>query len=170
MSKHLTVILFVLLSRIGVCQDLTPTVISSAGYDVVKDDHKLSYTIGEAVVVTFQKGNYILSQGFHQWPLVYISAIHTAAVPELEVNVYPNPATNYVNVYFSNYILSTDCIIEFYNIFGQKFQLPVSRNRNGSSEILQIELSALDRGTYFVRIIDSGFTKGFVDFKVVKVR
>lgn len=46
--------------------DSTNFVIGSAGRDTIVNNLWISFTVGEAVVVTFDTNNYIFTQGFHQ--------------------------------------------------------------------------------------------------------
>jgi len=71
-------------------------------------------------------------------------------ISENEVNLYPNPAINEVNLEFSVQIDET-FVIEFYHILGKKLeQLPVENFIGGSRVIHNI--SSFERGNYFYRI------------------
>ena len=72
------------------------TLISSAGNSITKNEISISWSLGEIAIHTLKKGNIILTQGLHQ------SSIITSKVnepePNFRLNVYPNPATEIVNI------------------------------------------------------------------------
>ena len=69
---------------------------------------------------------------------------------EDNVNLYPNPAINEVNLEFSVQIDET-VVIEFYDVLGKKIeQLPIE-NFIGGNRIIH-NISSFERGNYFYRI------------------
>jgi hypothetical protein len=170
MIKTIFSILAILCFNICLCQSLSPFVFASGGIDYSKNEYRLSYTIGEVVVETFHSNNRILTQGFQQGPAMFVNGIKSISFPDLDVTVFPNPASEMINVVIRNYKLSNDYVVEIYNMLGQKFSLPVKKLNNYNSEQIEIDISGIDKGAYFVRILDSKLEKGYADFKVIKIR
>jgi hypothetical protein len=169
MAKPFISILLLLSLNYGYSQSLTPVVFASGG-GVYVNKYRISYTIGEPVVETFNSFGYILTQGFHQWPVVFISAINPSITQRYEVKVFPNPASEKVTVSFNNLILSRDCKAEIYNILGQKNIIPFLRDRTTDTDVFEFDLSDLDRGVFIIKFIDPKLEKGYIDFRIVKVR
>ena len=69
-----------------------------------------------------------------------------------EINVYPNPASQIVNVDLSA-TGAENGIIELYDALGQRV---ISKNVNSQSNIVQIETASLDGGLYLVKVIANG--------------
>ena len=67
-------------------QDLTNSVVSTAGDDSQCEHAEISWTLGECVTDIYFGQTYIFSQGFHQ-PEVQISEIHEENIPVFSVSV-----------------------------------------------------------------------------------
>ncbi len=99
-------------------QQLSPEVISSAGDYFVGSNVTLSWTIGEAVIETFTDTNCILTQGFQQPFIPPIAGIKKLEDKNLKIKVFPNPASDFLNVRF----IATeeiDLIIELIDLNGK---------------------------------------------------
>jgi Secretion system C-terminal sorting domain len=86
---------------LGLCNQ----VIGSTGRTVVKQGLTHSYTVGEAVIFTLRKStvDIVLTQGFHQPDLCPVVSTNEAAdLAGWEVQVYPNPAMDLLQVHFSS--------------------------------------------------------------------
>ena len=91
-------ILFFSFSIQIIAQDLDHYVIGSDGGHSRNNQFSLDYTIGE-VVTEFGEdtlNNVHLTQGFQQTMLAIVSV--EEHVQEIEIDVYPNPAVDYLNV------------------------------------------------------------------------
>lgn len=101
MYKRILILFTGLLFSLGLCgQSLTPFVYSPAGDFFVNTNANasLSFTVGEmAMVETFFANNHFLTQGFQQ-PVVQAIAIADEEDFLEEFVVYPNPATDRINV------------------------------------------------------------------------
>jgi hypothetical protein len=71
-----------------------------------------------------------------------------ATSSEIEIELYPNPATEFINVRISGEIKGK-IKLEIYNLQGRR--LKVSTLHNNETDI--IDLKGLDRGIYFVKIL-----------------
>lgn len=89
--KHL--ILFGLL--ISASQIFAQEVLSSGGDHFTTTDYAVSFTLGELAIETVSSTDRILTQGFHQTNLTITSV---SEVTSAEVLVYPNPASNVINI------------------------------------------------------------------------
>ena len=91
-------ILFIAFSTQVIAQDLDHYVIGSDGGHSRNNQFSLDYTIGE-VVTEFGEdtlNNVHLTQGFQQTMLAIVSV--EEHVLDIEIDVYPNPAVDYLNV------------------------------------------------------------------------
>ena len=91
-------ILFIAFSTQFIAQDLDHYVIGSDGGHSRNNQFSLDYTIGE-VVTEFGEdtlNNVHLTQGFQQTMLAIVSV--EEHVLDIEIDVYPNPAVDYLNV------------------------------------------------------------------------
>ena len=71
---------------------------------------------------------------------------------DFDFNVYPNPASNVVNVKFSGVLVVSD--VHFYDVTGKLIQRTKISNENiSTSSTIQIDISALQTGVYFVKFI-----------------
>lgn len=128
-------------------QQLSPEVISSAGDYFIGSNATLSWTIGEGVIETFTGTNCILTQGFQQ-PFISVTGIKKLDNKNLEIKVFPNPASDFLNVCF----IATekiDLIIELIDLNGK-----VLLNEKVVTDQLlkQINFNYLKPGSYFLRI------------------
>ncbi|MEM7038178.1 MAG: T9SS type A sorting domain-containing protein [Bacteroidota bacterium] len=69
-------------------QSISPSVLGSAGSQIIGTSAQVDQTVGEAVIATLSGPNTLLTQGFHQ-PMVLLDAVQE---PErLQARIYPNP-------------------------------------------------------------------------------
>ena len=71
-----------------------------------------------------------------------------SVAPTMQVNVYPNPAKDKINVEFSQDSSKDECKIFLYDIGGKIIYSSVV-----SSAQLQIDVSAFNTGTYLLKIV-----------------
>lgn len=76
------------------------------------------------------------------------SSINTS-VAQL-INVYPNPATNYINI---EHNIKTKAVIEIYDVLGKNI---LKYNADNSNSYFSIDCSKWDNGYYFCRISSEG--------------
>ncbi len=73
-------------------------------------------------------------------------------VKDFDFNVYPNPATDIINVKFSGVLAVSD--VHIYDVTGKLIQRTQISNENVStSATIQIDISLLQSGVYFVKFI-----------------
>ena len=78
-------------------------VVSSNGDSKSAAGVEVSWTLGEAVMVTLVGSSTTLTQGFHQTKLT-ITAVSELLFPGLEIKVFPNPTQDVITIHFSEYI------------------------------------------------------------------
>src|SRR5690606_4852567 len=81
----------------AVAQNLS--LVSSSGTYSENSSGSISWSIGEVVIVTSSSGSNDVTQGFHQ-SRIYFSGIEE--LKELEISLYPNPTSEFVNIVSPN--------------------------------------------------------------------
>lgn len=168
MKKVINVILFVLTGYFLQGQTLAPVVIASSGAEQTAGGFTLSSTVGEIAVTTLQNNNY-LTQGFHQWPKILLS-VQNDYSNSIDVNVFPNPFSEYIYVSFTDNGMNRKCQVFIYNMYGQQLGIENSNKEFGSNETIKLDLEKLAKGAYFIRVVDSYDMNIYSDFKVIKIR
>jgi hypothetical protein len=80
-----------------------------------------------------------------------IASVKENNTPFNEVNIFPNPAKDFVNVNF--FAANAGVIsIELYNALGQRVSLEQLGFRSAGSNTHQISVSGMSKGVYFVKI------------------
>lgn len=97
MKSYLTFLFILALASGATAQSITPEVISSGGGDTTNSNAGLSWTIGEPVTETVSGSNTKITQGFHQNHFEIIS-IEEYLDLGYEIKVFPNPATDYIQI------------------------------------------------------------------------
>lgn len=97
--------------------------------------YSMSFTIGEAVIITGTSGAHHITQGFQQPDLAVLSV---EEYQNIDISVYPNPARDVINVSTSE---NTKLMV--YDIQGK-----VVRTFDIFSSQTTIDVSELSRGTY----------------------
>ena len=138
-----------LFSQKGSSQKGTPQVLAPAAGQAVYSNINYSQTIGQTAVEIIGTAGYVLTQGFQQ-PLV-VNLEDTSSRGN-GVDVYPNPATDYVNVKLFGDV-ARNFRIELINITGTIIKSIKIRFITDYYHIEQIQLSDIKIGLYFVRVI-----------------
>ena len=112
-------------------------VLAASGNYTEGTTHSIAWTLGEVVTATLTFPNNHVTQGFHQ------SEIHVVSIQEyqpLNISVYPNPASDMINV-----TSDEDAIMSLYDMQGKLIQ-----TYNVNSMVSAIDVSYLERGTYLL--------------------
>ena len=72
-------------------------------------------------------------------------------VSELDYNVYPNPASNFVNLEFKNNSSESTVKVQIINVLGE-IVLDTPLNINSNSNIIRLPLLNLNNGTYQINL------------------
>jgi hypothetical protein len=169
MKKLFFIVIFGLMISLLQAQTLAPTVFASGGEDFKGTEYRLSSTIGELIVTTERSSGYILTQGFQQEANLYLSDIETDYFSTVNVEAYPNPTMDIVNVNIESAQSNGRIEVLVFNQMGQQVNPVLYVENNFNSYNFQIDLSNVARGNYFVRIIDLENQYNYADFKVVKL-
>jgi hypothetical protein len=160
MKKPILLYLLLLLFPLSViAQEMKPEVIAASGNTFETSGGQVSWTLGEVVIETFSSGSFSLTQGFQQSVITAVVG-YIDPVIQLPVNVYPVPATSYVNVELLE--IQKSLSVELYNMKGIRvLSQPVNTTR------LQIDLNALPAAEYILKII-SADNKMIKSYTIVK--
>jgi hypothetical protein len=154
--------LFAGLSLMG--QSLKQEVIASAGGFNKSADNALSisWTLGETIIPTFtsQDGSLILTHGFQQ--KLIITSIDENLGSQVKVKIYPNPASEMVNIKFET---ETDKEILLYILDSQGKLVKTDRIEEATTD-KNINLEDLPSGVYYLRMIKGNLVNVY---KVVKL-
>lgn len=147
-------------------QSIERQVIGSSGMLTNTGTIQGSSTVGESVINTHAQATLIITQGFQQPDTLSTVGISTLDNSMLDINVYPNPATDEVII---NFISSPRAAIgiTIYNQAGQIMhnQLPIKIQDNYKQEL---NFKKFASGNYFI-IIKSADNKIHKEFKVQKI-
>lgn len=130
--------LFLLLSHPAHAQQL----ISSAGNTVTKNNLTMSWSLGELAIQTFDAGDLILTQGFHQ---PYTLATGISGIENiLGLKVYPNPTADFLHVETAD---AHDLSFKLINAVGAVLMIKESVS---NPEVLSVE--PFPSGIYYLNV------------------
>lgn len=142
-----TLLLFsVLLWRTGLSQTITPDVLTTSGDYFTNANNSLSWTIGECITETYSSANNKLTQGFQQ-SSYNITSVEENANSTLSVLVYPNPASNFINIKTDSPSLRK-MKVELFDITGKLIQSESFQNN------VQLNISQYSNNAYILRVYD----------------
>ena len=148
-KKILILLLLVPVSRVNIySQDLLQRVLAPVAGEAVYNNINYSQTIGQTAVELIGSSGYELTQGFQQ-PGISVS---TGTTPEGNgVDVYPNPATDFINIrLFGD--AARNFRIDVINITGTIVSSITVNFVSNFYYVQQIGISDLRIGFYFVRV------------------
>jgi len=162
MKIILLILVIIWSSMLAYCQSLNPDVITTAGNSDVNATNIVSWTIGECIPETFSNVDNKLTQGYQQGVYEIITAIDNTE-NLIKINVYPNPATDYVNLEIQLQD-SQKLIYQLYDMNGRCL-----RSENISSEISVINLANYSSNTYILNVYTTE-KKLLKSFKILKIK
>ncbi|MCG3166207.1 MAG: hypothetical protein POELPBGB_01984 [Bacteroidia bacterium] len=127
-------------------QSISPQVIASAGTHYAAGNAQLSWTVGEPVITTVSNGSNIITQGFHQ-TLLNATAVEEQTVAGINVNVYPNPVQDVLNVNIVNNLKNLQ--MELFDMSGKLLQ---ARGIGAAESTVQVNMTEYARANYLLRI------------------
>ena len=163
MKRNILVTMLGLISLFANAQVKQEVIASAGGFNKSADNTiSISWTLGETIVPTFtsQDGSLILTHGFQQ--KLIITAIEENLEEPVKVNIFPNPASEQVNIRFESV---TDKEILLYLLDSQGRVIMTDKIETASID-KTINLQDLPAGIYYLRL-----TKGKLVnvYKVVKL-
>ncbi|MBK7966649.1 MAG: T9SS type A sorting domain-containing protein [Bacteroidetes bacterium] len=180
--KNKIIIIFLTVFTINVqAQSIQRNVIASAGIDNSVSNIRLTSTVGETVTSTLSKSNYKIAQGFQQGKITVARIVNVEDTTEItsdesttsrnsnsldenkfKVNVYPNPATEYINIKLTE-LSNAKHMIYLTDISGRLIE-----SRTISSPETRIEFTSMTSGKYILHIKseDGKVNESFKIFKL----
>jgi hypothetical protein len=132
-------------------QHLSQQVMVTAAGISVSGSVNYSQTVGETAIEIISSSGFVFTQGFQQ-PGIKIST--ETAPPGNGVDVYPNPATDYINVKFFG-VGARNFKVEIYNLAGTLVSSGSVNFTESYHYIQRIAVNSFIKGFYFVRISSS---------------
>ncbi len=99
--RKIFLLLMVFFSINANAQQTSPQVIATSGNISQQGNATISYTIGETVIQTGTDGTTILTQGYQQ-PHYNITLLPQYQNTEPNINIFPNPTTDQLQIKFNN--------------------------------------------------------------------
>lgn len=164
MMKKILLIVFVsILGSYIYGQEVSSSVIASAGESVKTGDVDVSWTLGEIAIETIGDGStVVLTQGFQQG-YFEITSIGEPLSSEFQINVYPNPASEFIWVDLSSNELES-ALVEIYDMEGKLVYNNKWEFVDGPNKIL---LNDLNASQYILRVTNNS-GKVIQTFKLIK--
>jgi hypothetical protein len=158
--KRYVFVLFMVFFVLSANAQVKQEVIASAGGYSVKGGLSISWTLGETIIPTFTNGNLVLSHGFQQQLIV--TAIEEHIDIAVNVKVYPNPASDVVNISFDEPVDGEISI----TILDSQGKLVRKDIIEAAMTEKQINMQEIPAGVYYLKL-----TKGKLVnvYKVVKL-
>ena len=162
LKKYLFILFFITGGAItAVAQSLTPTVLSSSGGFESSGGTSLSWTTGEVMIQTFSEGSAMLTQGFHQGNITVSTAVDEMSKSAMDVQIYPNPVSERLNVEFKNMVDQT-VQVRLVDLTGKTI---LTREFSNPSNTQRLNLNPVNSGTYMLEV-NAGQKRKV--FKIVK--
>ena len=149
MNKRFNITFIILFSSLGIgfSQSVSPEVISSSGDYFENSNSKLSWTIGELSVETYQGTNATLTQGFHQ----PTNSLNVTSADQIDITanikIYPNPVVGNLNLELGNNLN------EEYNLLIIDFNGKlIFSSKDNIKKFQTIDMSTYSHGTYMLTL------------------
>ncbi len=158
MKKILFLSALISLAFFANAQTITPDVVSGGGDYFSNSNYSIAWTVGEPVIETLTGTNYTLTQGFHQgiWNIVNVEK----QIANTDINVYPNPTSDYINIDITG-VNSSDYQIQLFDNLGN---LLLDKSYEDAK---QISLQKYARSLYYVKVLNVKNNK-FDSYKILK--
>jgi len=130
-------------------QSITPQVVTSSGGYALNGGYSVSWTLGEPVIATAQNGSNTLTQGFQQ-PTYNVLAITTETLQGFDINVFPNPTSDYITIDWTTNKENT-LYITLFDLAGKMIS---EKSYSAADEKVSINLSQLASAQYILEVKD----------------
>ncbi len=132
--------------NLGLCEQ----VLAVAGKSVVRAGRYYAYTIGEPFIFTLQGATTTVTQGFHQPELCVMVATHDVELADWQIQVFPNPTTDFLHIQYSaDHNSQLEAAV--FDVLGHLIVDQVSLDRPDDS---LIDCSTWQAGLYFLQLRD----------------
>jgi hypothetical protein len=134
-----------------IAQSISPQVIASSGTFASAGSFSLSYTNGQPASSTLITGSSIITQGFQQ-PNDIFTGLQTFTTPILNVQLYPNPAVDQINLIITSSANSGTYTVQLVDLLGRVLQQPqTTQVANGQTRFI-FNVQQLPAAMYFVTV------------------
>ncbi len=172
MNKYICVLILIALAFVGKSQSNAPFIISSAGAVSEAEGKSIAYTVGQYVVfpVLKAKNQNVVTQNFQEQVAQINTSVKKASPTNLELKVFPNPTTQYVNINFTDN-QEGEFDIHVFDIMGRKI---LSSTTFGTAitktglHSYNIDLKEIANGQYLVRVVKANTSTFMASFKIIK--
>jgi len=139
----------VICAQTSVNDTITPQVVATAGnyYKDIATGYSVSWTLGEPVIATLTNGNTTLTQGFQQ-PSYNVVAITNQPIEGFTINVYPNPATDFIVIDW----VSNEQDMLYISLFNMAGKLISEQSYASTQNKVSMNLSQLASAQYILEI------------------
>ena len=167
--KYSFTLLLLFIATIGRPQDpsIAMDVVASAGGYVFNstENFSMGWTVGQTVFITLTSSDMIITQGFHQGNLNATAVPLNPPLPDLGLQVYPNPTSDGLFILMSISDADTPSSVEVYDLTGRKILMRdmVFEAHNPS----YLPLEHLTPGMYLLRVRVKGHGQ-WETFKFIK--
>jgi hypothetical protein len=142
-------------------QSLSPTVLSATGNSDKVGGTSLSWTTGELIVQTFTNDSTMLTQGFHQGSISVTTAVDEMSEFAMDVQIYPNPVSDILNVEFKNMVDQT-IQVKLVDLTGK---IVLRKEFSQPANTVRLNLISVSSGSYMLEVRAADKRKVF---KIVK--
>ena len=159
MKKTITILSMLLVFTAFSQTAIKKSSIDSGGASVTNGSVSMVYTIGEVAVQENTSGTTYISEGFISKDMM--SSLGLNSYTQLSgISMYPNPATDFVNVSFAT---TANYTVIIYNLLGKELVKYQVANQNTQ----RIALNKLPNAVYLV-LVKSDANKQFTTYKLIK--
>ena len=160
--KHLLIALLVWAMAAVYCsgQSAVRQVTGAGGGEAVTAAGSLEWTLGETAISPRTANGLHWSEGFQQvWTAPVVSTNAPENTPAISFSVYPNPATDYLNI-----TTSVPLDMEIFDLAGRSVHAPFHIENQ-----VQTDLLLLPSGFYLLRATDrNGHLAGVAKIRIVR--
>ncbi len=152
MKHFLTSVLLLATVCYSTAQSLSPSVIASGGMYASNGTQSLSYTVGELAVTTLTAGGHNLTQGFQQ-PDDKDVSVTSLQWENLQVKLYPNPASETVNLWIKcDNNACAHLNVSIHDLLGRELAFEPDVSVSGNEKFYVFNVKSLAASMYFVRL------------------
>lgn len=159
--------LFVALLFLGSCahgQNLSSSVVASAGSTASGGGLMVDWTLGENAVSLFGNDQMLVTEGFHQ-PII-VTALAVEQLPGIyAIDLYPNPSSALVTVRLTA-AAEEHYALDLLDVRG--FTL-IHREGEAKSASINLDLRELTPATYFLRVLTNRSANASI-YKIIKIQ
>ena len=148
--KRVILFILVIITSISVnAQDISSSVVASAGGSAETSNFIVSWTLGEVAIETLESSSITLTQGFQQG-YFEITSIDESITGNITLKVYPNPAAEFIWVAMETVDIKV-ATIEIFDIDGKRVYNQKWHLIDGEKQIL---LNGFSASQYILRVSD----------------